>query len=96
MMWKIYTDSSFAITHSGYNVKYYKEKTTGTDYGDLCLSFIYLCFLLLHTKYLFGDFFHSFLSDIFPDLHMVLLCLRGCTEQAGVCLFIYFGEWAGK
>lgn len=51
---------------------------------------------MLHTKYLFGDFFHSFLSDIFPDLHMVLLCLRGCTEQAGVCLFIYFGEWAGK
>lgn len=37
-MWKIYTDSFFAITHSGYNVKYCKEKTTRTDYGDLCLS----------------------------------------------------------
>lgn len=36
---------------------------------------------LLHSRYLFGDLLQLFLSDMFPNLHMVLLCLFWLTEQ---------------
>lgn len=43
---------------------------------------------LLHSRYLFGDLLQLFLSDMFPNLHMVLLCLFRLTEQV-TCIYSF-------